>query len=1069
MSIQHTSQTTQNTTPAVGVIQRKCDCGAKKGVEGSCPDCEKSARLGQESVRLGPQGDSYEKEADHVADSVVTGTPVPRIHGMAESKGEEAVQAKSVGPPAAFSPVTRAADAVRTGGAPLGSSVRSDFEPHFGRSLADVRIHTGTQAQNAARGINASAYTHRNNIAFAPGQYAPSTQEGRHLLAHELTHTIQQGRGRTIRRTCPADLAKIPKGGSKKFEQNVDELKDHKRYKGLVSKDKTVANHIIDGARGSDCPMYYISELTGLFDTQRRPKAKTEAKQRKQSVDAEIHEEKKMEESKKHEEKTGKPLIDTGIQERTTRSKDRVYKVETGENGKTFRIDDRDPANVFVHMKVRVTKQGSATDKDRDRVEKLEDAIERQAATKGYMLDLEFVREDGDDVFTVHVDPSEWATAANWIKGPGTLAHEAHHLLKLADRYNYIVSHARNVDMEIGKRLHWFREQMMRPVDFLSSNSMMRNSHSTNPLSEEDICALVQDDYRDCLLKRFSMRSADEIEKTAKPLAKDYQPQKAALLVLMSEAWLSRPLKERKAEETKDKADSNTPPASAFGNPSKVVPDAKRFPLKNPHSQKSGKDLERKSSHGFFDQLAGLFAGDEFSEKELKHYLRDILGDGAIEDFTDSDNKARAIVERLKWDDDLFGFKDTGALRALLIQEMQSGFTGNDDERAILWLLTSAEDAQLKVIFGTGGVTPKSLDGDFQGNEQDQLDRFLETRFEGGRAAVEKGVVAPQRIRSGFEKMTVSQAKARLAIVEEKLAKAYSIDMDRQRNLLLRQNMDATSSDPGPPGGRADMEGKAVQKMNRKPIDVNVLSTGVVFKVRFHVRFEDPKMKADASKLIAALKTGISEVWDQTFEEGGFEGQSFSLEPEIVEVKADAVRDERYWLVTVRPTDTNKINYPGCKWDTSDEGVLVSVTNIDCEGGVISVPPAHVENARVLGHETLHLFGLVDRYMLITEMDKEGGKVTGHSQNPTRQTAGRADPLGGEHGTIMSEDLAYVMESQGVYDTAILQRTGGQTIMALEREALKLRRIIELGRNPDSLIKLRTDFNDKLPQLENDL
>ena len=80
-------------------------------------------------------------------------------------------------------------------GQPLSSSARSFFEPRFGQSFSDVRVHTGADANRAAKSINARAYTLGNNIAFASGEYDSSSASGRSLIAHELTHTLQQSAG----------------------------------------------------------------------------------------------------------------------------------------------------------------------------------------------------------------------------------------------------------------------------------------------------------------------------------------------------------------------------------------------------------------------------------------------------------------------------------------------------------------------------------------------------------------------------------------------------------------------------------------------------------------------------------------------------------------------------------------------------------------------------------------------------------------------------------------------------------------------------------------------------------
>lgn len=105
----------------------------------------------------------------------------------------------------------------------MSQSERSYFEPRFGRDLSQVRLHTGKGAAQAARGIGARAYTLRNHIAFGAGQYQPSTHEGRRLIAHELTHTLQQGHGQTLRRSV--ELRPPGRGEASAFDR-AQELVD---------------------------------------------------------------------------------------------------------------------------------------------------------------------------------------------------------------------------------------------------------------------------------------------------------------------------------------------------------------------------------------------------------------------------------------------------------------------------------------------------------------------------------------------------------------------------------------------------------------------------------------------------------------------------------------------------------------------------------------------------------------------------------------------------------------------------------------------------------------------------
>lgn len=82
--------------------------------------------------------------------------------------------------------------AVEHGGAPMPEDVRDFFGMRFGHDFGRVRVHDDQNAANAAEAIHARAYTVGSHIAFAPGQYSPSTTQGRKLLAHELVHVVQQ-------------------------------------------------------------------------------------------------------------------------------------------------------------------------------------------------------------------------------------------------------------------------------------------------------------------------------------------------------------------------------------------------------------------------------------------------------------------------------------------------------------------------------------------------------------------------------------------------------------------------------------------------------------------------------------------------------------------------------------------------------------------------------------------------------------------------------------------------------------------------------------------------------------
>ena len=74
----------------------------------------------------------------------------------------------------------------------LPEATRSFFEPRFGHDFSQVRVHTDSEALETAQALNSRAFTIGQDVVFGQGQYSPGTAEGRNLLAHELTHVVQQ-------------------------------------------------------------------------------------------------------------------------------------------------------------------------------------------------------------------------------------------------------------------------------------------------------------------------------------------------------------------------------------------------------------------------------------------------------------------------------------------------------------------------------------------------------------------------------------------------------------------------------------------------------------------------------------------------------------------------------------------------------------------------------------------------------------------------------------------------------------------------------------------------------------
>ena len=148
----------------------------------------------QAKLTISEPGDKYEKEAERVADLVMR-MPDPRLRRRVEPDEEEQlIQTKPVeGQAARLGPnLETEALPLGGGGRPLSRSMRDFFEPRFGHDFSQVRIHTGDRAAAQARALSARAFTVGRDIVFGAGHLAEETAQGKRLLAHELTHVVQQ-------------------------------------------------------------------------------------------------------------------------------------------------------------------------------------------------------------------------------------------------------------------------------------------------------------------------------------------------------------------------------------------------------------------------------------------------------------------------------------------------------------------------------------------------------------------------------------------------------------------------------------------------------------------------------------------------------------------------------------------------------------------------------------------------------------------------------------------------------------------------------------------------------------
>lgn len=186
------------------VLQRKCACGSSAGLGGECEACKKKQL--QAKLTIGASNDPLEQEADQVAEQVMR-MPAPISQKKDANSSEDFLLSS---PASEIEPQLQCLSESSQGsievasdltnhlgtGVPLDTSSRTYFEPRFRYDFGNVRIHTGTQANETATSIHARAFTLGHDVVFAEGEHDPQSESGKHLLAHELTHVIQQGAGR---------------------------------------------------------------------------------------------------------------------------------------------------------------------------------------------------------------------------------------------------------------------------------------------------------------------------------------------------------------------------------------------------------------------------------------------------------------------------------------------------------------------------------------------------------------------------------------------------------------------------------------------------------------------------------------------------------------------------------------------------------------------------------------------------------------------------------------------------------------------------------------------------------
>ena len=206
----------------------------------------------QTQLKINQPRDEYEREAEKVSERVVqmsgsrglgTGVSSGRIwECQAESPVQKQVEtSKTQGISLSHSEriaVPPTVDEVlSSSGQPLDSATRAFMEPRFGHNFAKVRIHTDERARESAKAVSARAYVVGNHMVFGEDQHKPGTLSGQRLLAHELTHVVQQNGGLRSEVAVGNNISQAPKGSLYRdpLTTKDEALKKHEEAQTIVA------------------------------------------------------------------------------------------------------------------------------------------------------------------------------------------------------------------------------------------------------------------------------------------------------------------------------------------------------------------------------------------------------------------------------------------------------------------------------------------------------------------------------------------------------------------------------------------------------------------------------------------------------------------------------------------------------------------------------------------------------------------------------------------------------------------------------------------------------------------
>ena len=451
------SQSPSSSTHAGLLLQRKCACASPTAsLTGECAECKSKKRL-QTKLSIGVSNDSLEQEADRIANQVLA-TPAHSSVSIAPLRIQRYARQTTEGTDTA--PVS--VDSVLAGaGRPLNPALRQDMEQRFGYDFSRVRVHSGAAAEQSAREVNAHAYTVARNVVFGAGQFAPETHEGRRLLAHELTHVVQQSSGVVAIQQKPAD-DKRPENDVEAARRRGRLIAKRIRVHTRVSKEvRATINSELASLDGASKEAYLDEVRPALLAVTPIEMPEVQARRELPPV--------------------RKPSLDSLVDPRSLCGGRDCAEIDTLINAPLKEMEDRDKAELTQRKDVQLQALRTMTDAWKQNEDFMRDTL-KQPAKSEWREDQAFALELLDNVLQRNVAPDPRGVS-DAIRAPILQRYEA--WLKRTDAMAFDEekgANARGVGelAELQRMLRIFRDPDLTPVDTVYS-AVLEYRKKTDP------------------------------------------------------------------------------------------------------------------------------------------------------------------------------------------------------------------------------------------------------------------------------------------------------------------------------------------------------------------------------------------------------------------------------------------------------------------------------------------------------------------------------------------------------------------------------------------------------------